>query len=143
MADAIIHVTGLVFMSQSTALRGCSVLLVETEPILALEIEHWLERAGAEVIVATLCETALPLAERSELRGAVVEYMLRDRDCFPVLERLAARHIPTLVYTAHSPPPSELAGFSVIDKLMAPSDIAGLMEKLVLGERKKLLVAIN
>ena len=124
-------------MENVRALHGCSILVVDSEPILALELESAFEEVGADVIHASLCESALPLTDQSEICAAVVEYMLRDGACLRLIERLADREIPTIIYTAHSPLPDAICNLPVADKLTDPREIVTKVRGLFANGPKK------
>jgi DNA-binding response OmpR family regulator len=128
-------------MNSRTSLDGKTVLVVEAEPLLAIELEYWLDAAGANVLMSSLCQTALPLVERDDLCGAILEYELRDGDCRPVLARLAARNIPTVIFTAHKPDLSnfDAARVVVVDKLTLPEEIVEVLRNLVSTARDNLI----
>jgi len=90
--------------SEGADLSGRSVLLVEDEMILAAEIEHSLEEAGAQVIgpVGRLGD-ALAIVTTSDERfdAAILDVDLHGQDVFPVADVLRDRGIPFLFHTAH------------------------------------------
>jgi CheY-like chemotaxis protein len=80
-------------------LQGRTILVVEDQPLIALDIAEALEDAGAGVTVAnTLCE-GLSLVENDELAGAVLDHGLGDGDSSPLCARLRQRGIPFLIYS--------------------------------------------
>ena len=58
------------------ALRGRSILVVEEEPLVALQLEEQLHRAGAKVLAARKLHEALHMAEHPALSAAVVNVRL-------------------------------------------------------------------
>jgi DNA-binding response OmpR family regulator len=80
-------------------LAGHSILVVEDEVLIALDIADGLRSAGASVLTArTLCE-ALRLAEAPGLSAAVLDIALGDGTCTPLCERLRQRNVPFVLYT--------------------------------------------
>ena len=65
-------------------LRGRSILVVEDEPLIALDLERYLQGAGAYVLCASAHARALRLMDRPGLSAAVLDYSLTDGDCRPV-----------------------------------------------------------
>jgi DNA-binding NarL/FixJ family response regulator len=57
-------------------LSGRTILVVEDEPLIALDLKTALEDAGAKVIQAADAASALPLAERRDLSAAIVDFWL-------------------------------------------------------------------
>ena len=83
------------------ALVGQAILVVEDEPLVALEIAQCLRAAGAAVVVAHCLREALLLADRPDLSAAVLDFGLRDGDTGALCERLNARDIPFVLYTGY------------------------------------------
>ena len=60
------------------------VLLVEDEPLIALDIEHRLRSEGVRVITAGHLDAALYMAEHPDLSGAVVDLCLGEESATPI-----------------------------------------------------------
>lgn len=84
------------------ALRGQTILLVEDEALIAMEIEMVLDSLGAHIVgpVPDLPE-ALAAAETGRFDAAVLDVDLGGEDVFPVAERLLRRRVPFLFHTGH------------------------------------------
>ena len=80
-------------------LTGRSILIVEDEPLIALDIETAFERAGARVITASRLEKAEALVEQDGLTAAVLDHALGDGDSTHLCERLKERAIPFVIYS--------------------------------------------
>ena len=86
----------------SDSLAGCTVLVVEDEPLIALDICDGLQGAGASVLSAyTLCN-ALHLADHPDVAVAVLDYGLSDGEGAPLCERLKERGIPFVLHTGYA-----------------------------------------
>ena len=83
-------------------LAGRSVLVVEDEPIIAMDIVASLRAAGARVTEARTLKEALILVECPTLSAAVLDHGLNDGDSSAVCKRLDERRIPFVVYTGYS-----------------------------------------
>ena len=82
-------------------LGGRSVLVVEDDPIIAMDILQGLEAAGASVSKArTLCD-ALIKVECPDLSAAVLDHALNDGDASQICERLDQRKIPFVIYSGY------------------------------------------
>ena len=66
-------------------LHGRSILVVEDEPVIALDIAQAFERVGAQVIVSTTLHDAMVLVEHDSLSAAVLDHVLQDGDSSPTL----------------------------------------------------------
>src|ERR1700704_3042886 len=87
---------------EALSLRGRSILVVEDEPLLALDLETFLHGAGAKVLSASTLPRALYLVDHPGLSASFLDYRLSANDCEPVCERLRARRIPFVIYSAYS-----------------------------------------
>jgi CheY-like chemotaxis protein len=112
----------------STGLAGRSILLVEDEPLIALDICAALEKAGAAVLAARSLADALHHVERDGLSAAVVDFGLADGDADALCVRLEQRHIPFILHSGYSHYGPACHGGVVIPK---PADSATLVGALV------------
>ena len=78
-----------------------TILIVEDEPLIALQLHTALQEAGASLIAATSANEALQLIRRNDVSAAIVDVSLGDRDCYPVCEELSGRRIPFAFHTGH------------------------------------------
>lgn len=78
---------------------GRTILIVEDEPFVALDIADGLKRAGADVATTNTLKKALVLVERADLSAAVLDHALSDGDSTRIRKRLKERHIPFVVYS--------------------------------------------
>jgi DNA-binding response OmpR family regulator len=62
------------------ALRGRSILVVENEYLIDMDIVRALERAGANATMTTTLRHALILIEHDGLAGAIMDHGLADGD---------------------------------------------------------------
>ena len=92
--------TWAVSPTPSTSLLGYSVLVVDDEWAIALDLELLLSDAGAIVVgpVATVAE-GLSLARSEALSAAVLDVRLSGETIEPVAAALADRGIPMLFYS--------------------------------------------
>jgi two-component system, response regulator PdtaR len=90
-----------------------TVLIVEDEPLIALDVEAMLERRGARIVgpAATVRE-ALSLLQSERPDVALLDFSLKDGLVTPVAEALRARDIPFVLSSAHKN--AELAAVSVL-----------------------------
>lgn len=78
------------------------VLLVEDEPLIALNVEHHLRKAGARVITAGYLDSALSMTEHPDLSGAIIDLCLGAENATPIFQRLADRNLPFVVHTGYA-----------------------------------------
>jgi CheY-like chemotaxis protein len=77
------------------------VLVAEDEPLLALDLENHLRKAGARVITAGNLDAALSMAGHPDLSGAIVDLRLGNECAFSVCQRLAQREVPFVIHTGY------------------------------------------
>jgi CheY-like chemotaxis protein len=82
-------------------LAGHTILVVENEAPVTLDIVHIFERAGARVVASNSVELAQQLVEAQKW-SAVVASALSEADSSRLCERLKQRNIPFLLYTGSS-----------------------------------------
>lgn len=84
----------------STApLYGRSVLIVEDEALIALDIADSLTQRGARVIVTSSVESALEHVEAGGISAAIIDRSLRDGFCTPICQQLNERAIPFIMHS--------------------------------------------
>jgi DNA-binding response OmpR family regulator len=83
-------------------LTGRSILIVEDEALIALDIVRAFEIAGARVLSTTTLAQALILVERDGLSAAVLDHGLSDGDSSKLCERLKQLDIPFVVHSGYS-----------------------------------------
>ena len=84
------------------SLIGVSVLIVEDEPLIALDLHAALSAAGAGIIAATDTDEALRLIRRNDVSAAVLDISLGERDCTAVCQALLHHRVPFLFHTGHA-----------------------------------------
>jgi DNA-binding response OmpR family regulator len=84
------------------SLAGLSILVVEDEPLIALDIQTAFERAGARVLVSKALQKALTFIEDDQVSAAILDRRLPDGDTSQLCERLQQRRIPFVIYSGFS-----------------------------------------
>jgi CheY-like chemotaxis protein len=86
-------------------LAGRSVLIVEDELLVALDVRAAFSAAGASVVSAANCSEALRLLDAHGPSAAIVDIDLgHGEDCSKVCERLSERGIPFVFFTGEMRP---------------------------------------
>jgi CheY-like chemotaxis protein len=83
-------------------LAGRSILVVEDDPIIAMDVVQGLRAAGASVSEAKSLSDALRKVECPTLCAAVLDHALNDGDASQICERLDQRSIPFVIYSGYS-----------------------------------------
>jgi len=84
-------------------LRGRSILVVEDEILIAMDIAQAFESAGANVTTTTTVRHALILVEHDGLSAAIMDHALNDGDSTQLCARLKERGIPCVSYSGFDP----------------------------------------
>jgi CheY-like chemotaxis protein len=108
------------FGELSLPLNGVRVLVVEDDPLLAMDLEATLVGAGA--VVVELCRTldeAMLRADAGDFAVAVLDFSLGSETVSPVARRLINRAVPFVLYTGmsrHEPSLAEWRDSSIVEK---------------------------
>ena len=83
-------------------LDGARILVAEDEALIGVDLADHFEAFGAQVIgpAATVSE-ALSLIAGKQVHTALLDFNLADGEATPLLNTLAARGVPTILYTGH------------------------------------------
>jgi DNA-binding NtrC family response regulator len=114
---------------QSHTLAGRSVLIVEDEPLIALDIKTAFEAAGAHVRSAASLTVAKSLVERDGLSAAVIDLGLGDGDADALCARLSERHIPFVVHSGYAQVGEAYHSAIVIPKPANPTTLIDALAK--------------
>ena len=102
---------------RSGVLTGRSILIVEDEPLIALEVHAVFSAAGASITSAADAQEALRMINVPGLSAAVVDINLERGDCSAVCERLSRQGVPFVFYTADARPDILWPNAPVLTKL--------------------------
>ena len=116
-----------------SSLEGRSILVVEDQPLIALDITQELEAAGAGVTTTNTLKHALLLVEHDGLCGAILDHALGDGDSSLLCSRLTERGIPFLIYSGHTTVGGACKDALHISKPAADGALVAAMEGLILG----------
>ncbi|MBX7483724.1 response regulator [Qipengyuania qiaonensis] len=76
------------------------ILILEDEPLIAMDLQLAFEDAGADVIVTVCCKEAFDAIQSTEFHGAVLDVNLgKGETCEAVALELKKRDIPFLLHT--------------------------------------------
>jgi DNA-binding response OmpR family regulator len=115
----------------SPALTGRSILIVEDEPLIALDIVQAFETAGARVIRSSTLRHALLLVESSGLSAAVLDHGLTDGDSSQLCERLKELNIPFVLHSGYSSLEGACSDAAFVPKPANPQVLVTTVERLL------------
>ena len=76
-------------------LKGCTILVVEDEPLIVMDISMAFESAGAHLTTTNTVKHAKLLVEHDGLSAAILDHALTDGDSTSLCTRLTERGIPS------------------------------------------------
>jgi CheY-like chemotaxis protein len=83
-------------------LAGHTILVVEDESLIALDMMAILHAEGAQVIAARSVLEAFEVAAFTRISAAILDVNLGpEGDCAPICRMLDQRHVPFLFYTGY------------------------------------------
>lgn len=112
---------------QGTSLAGRSILIVEDEPLISMDIRVAFENVGAIVITAHTLAAAIGFVEQDGLSGAVLDFGLGDGDADALCGRLKQRAIPFILHSGYARASLACHGAIVIPKPAHPEALVGAL----------------
>ena len=119
---------------QRPSLEGRSILIVEDQPLVVMDITQEFEPTGAALTTTNTLKHALILVEHDGLSGAILDHALPDGDSSQLCARLKERGIPFMMYSGFNTVGGACAGALHIAKPAAEGALVAAMEKLILGD---------
>jgi DNA-binding response OmpR family regulator len=116
---------------QSTSLAGRSILIVEDEPLIALDIVTAFEKVGALTLIARTLAEAARLVEHDDLSAAVLDFGLGEDDAGAVYGRLQERAIPFVLHSGYKHASDACRGGTVVPKPARPEALIRAVEMLL------------
>jgi CheY-like chemotaxis protein len=117
----------------SGPLKDVRVLLVEDDPIIALDIRGTLEAVGAVVVgPARDVASATVFMQSGSFDVAVLDHLIVGGDSLPVADELVRRGLRFLFHTSHRGKlPERYPDAPVIDKPSRPGELVAAVRALV------------
>lgn len=115
------------------SLEGHSILVVEDEPLIAMDITQAFEAAGAAVTSTNALKHALILVEHDGLSGAILDHGLADGDSCQLCARLKERGVPFMLYSGFKTVGGACAEAPHIAKPAADGVLVSAMEVLIMA----------
>jgi DNA-binding response OmpR family regulator len=113
------------------SLKGRSILVVEDQPLIALDITQELEAAGAAVTSTNTLKHALILVEHDGLSAAILDHGLSDGDSSEVCKRLNERGIPFILYSGFPHVDGDCSATLHIGKPAGEGELCAALIKLI------------
>ena len=114
-------------------LTGRTVLVVEDEVMIAMDINESLAEAGAEVVYGRNLRQGLQLLDR-EIDVALLDVSLgRSETCLPIVEQLRPRGIPFVLHSGDLQRLGETISNIGAPVLEKPCDTGRILEALIVA----------
>ena len=110
-----------------------SILIVEDEPLIAMDLTQAFEGAGAHVITTRSLREALRLVESERFCAAILDHALGDGDSSQLCARLKERDIPFALYTGYSQIKGACHNAPIVPKPAQPSELVDTIAGLLRG----------
>ncbi len=112
-------------------LAGHVILIIENEPLIALDIQNSFEAEGATTIMARTVAVALSAVETPNLSAAIVDHALGDGDSSELCRRLKERDIPFVTYSGFAHLEGACADASHVNKPASPTVLVATVRALL------------
>jgi DNA-binding NtrC family response regulator len=123
-------------------LDRCPILIVEDDFFIADFLVDVVEEAGGVVVGSASTTTeALNLLDAQDVRAAILDVNLADRDIEPVLTRCVAEGIATVIHTGTGLPTNLAARFPnsvVLMKPCIPEDVVRALAEVIRNTKAKM-----
>jgi DNA-binding NtrC family response regulator len=115
------------------SLAGRSILIIEDEALIALDLAQAFERAGAEVTTTSTLHHAHLLVKHDGLSAAVVDHALGDGDTQEICRYLSEHGVPYVVYSGFGAADLEASacGGVHVSKPKPPDYVVAVVEHLL------------
>jgi len=115
----------------SIDLSSRCILIVEDEPLIAMEIAAALQSVRATVRTARTLHDALLLVEEPALSVAIIDLALGEEIAAALCSLLAEQKVPFVIYTGYPDIPAECKPDAVVQKPADPATIVRAVAALV------------
>jgi DNA-binding response OmpR family regulator len=113
------------------SLAGRSILIIEDEALIAMDLAQAFERAGADVTTTSTLHHAHLLVKHDGLSAAVVDHALGDGDTQEICKYLREHGVPFVTYSGFAGPGLEDSGGVYISKPKPPEYVVAVVEHLL------------
>ena len=115
----------------SAILAGRLILIVEEEPLIAIDVANAFTDAGARVVSVRSLRDALIAVENSGLSAAVLDHALPDGDSSKLYKRLNERDIPFVLHSGYSQIDGTCSNGVLVAKPASPQVLLRTVEDLL------------
>jgi len=120
-------------MGSAARLKGRSILVVEDDPLIRLELTCLFESVGAQVVAASTYAQAVTAIEHKQIRAALLDHGLQEDDIAPLCRLLAEWHIPYMFYTGYPDLEQNYPRAIIVQKPASGEVLLTKMAELIVG----------
>ncbi|MGE0629149.1 MAG: response regulator [Hyphomicrobiaceae bacterium] len=115
----------------ANALGNRRILIIEDEPVIAVDLEAAVSEAGGEAVIASTIEQAQDELKLNRIDGAIVDMKLQGQSVRDLVDVLVERGTPFVIYTGMEDTPTvrRLPAVPVITKPAAPATIVDCLTR--------------
>lgn len=114
-------------------LKGLSILVVEDEPMIAMDISLAFEPTGAIMTTTNALKHALLLVEHDGLSAAILDHALGSTDSSALCARLNERGVPFMIYSGFENIEGPCKGAKHLSKPASHAMLVEAMQDLLRG----------
>jgi DNA-binding response OmpR family regulator len=128
-------------MNDNSPLSGVTVLIVEDDLMLAMDLEATLVGAGA--VIVDVCHTlnsAIARADADDFAVAVLDFSLGSDSVTPLARRLARRDAPFILHTGMhrgDPQLTEWSDYPIVEKPASPHLLVSTIRAVLAREPRR------
>ena len=116
---------------ENPTLQGRSILIVEDNPIIVMDITLAFEHSGAQLTTTNTLKHAMLLVEHDGLSAAILDHSLGDGDSTLLCKRLTERRIPYMIYSGYPKSKDAPDDHVYVSKPASHEKIVAAMEGLI------------
>jgi CheY-like chemotaxis protein len=120
-------------MGSAALLKGRSIVVVEDDPLIRLELTSLFESVGAQVTATSTYEQAVAAIEQNQIRAALLDHGLQEDNIAPLCRLLAERQIPYMFYTGYPDLEQNYPRAIIVQKPASAEVLLTRMAELVVG----------
>lgn len=112
-------------------LKNATILVVEDEPLIVMDISMAFETQGAHLTTTNTVKHARLLVEHDGLSAAILDHALPDGDATSLCTRLTERGIPFLMYSGYKTTDAACKNAPHVSKPASHAQLLDAMETLI------------
>src|SRR5215469_2491681 len=121
-------------MGSEILMKGHTILIVEDDPLIRLELTNLFESVGAQVIGARTGEEALKAIGEFRICAALLDYGLQEDNAAQLCRRLLECQIPYMFYTGYPDLEQIYPHAVIVEKPASGAVLLGAMADLIVSD---------